>query len=97
MARREVTECDKCGKPGRAFVLWVEGEQSGLSVDLCETHSRSVTAVFADGSPVDLPSKPRARMERTVLKTTARTQHLKKRTSRGKEDASARPDETPTP
>lgn len=93
MAKREVVECDKCSRPGRTFVLWAEGDAAARSVDLCESHSRPVSTPFAEGSVVDLPSKPRARMEVTRLKTTARTRSLKKEVASGQEDKSQRPDE----
>lgn len=92
MAKHEVVICDKCGKPGTTFVLWSDGDAAAVSVDLCETHSRPVVAAFAEGSVVDLPSKPRARMEVTRLKPTARTRSLKKKVSDAQEDQSERPD-----
>lgn len=78
MARREVVECDKCGREGRTFVLWVDGDAAAQRVDLCDTHSRSLLVTFAGGSVVDLPVKPRARMEATPLRVTDKTRRFKK-------------------
>lgn len=78
MVRREVVECDKCGREGRTYVLWADGDADARAVDLCEVHSRTLMVTFATGTVTELPTRPRARMEVTPLKTTARTQALKK-------------------
>lgn len=87
MAKREVVICDKCGKPGQTFVLWRDGDVNAMSVDLCETHARPVANPFAGGSVVDLPTRPRVRMEATPLRTTAKTEALKKEDAGGSQGA----------
>ena len=83
MAKREVVECDKCGREGRTYVLWTEGDYDARSVDLCELHAKTLAGLFGSGSVVDLPSRPRTRMDVTALRTTAKTRGLKKRGTSG--------------
>ena len=82
MVRRMVAECDLadgiCLGIVKGYRLWAEGDRQACSVDLCEAHARPLVAVFERGELVDLPVKPRVRMEGTKLRPTERTAHLKK-------------------
>lgn len=84
MAKHEVIVCDMAGQGGclglvDTYTIWRQSDRQAVSVDVCEEHAAPLVTVMKVGSVVDLPVKPRARMERTVLKTTPATAHLKKR------------------
>lgn len=84
MAKHEVFVCDMAGHGGCLglvdnFTMWRQSDRQAVAVDLCEEHAAPLITVMKVGSVVDLPVKPRARMERTALKTTPATAHLKKR------------------
>ena len=87
MAKREVFVCDLAGQGGCRglvdnFTVWRQCDRQAVAVDLCEEHAAPLVTVMKVGSTVDLPVKPRARMERTALKTTEATAHLKKKRGR---------------
>lgn len=73
-----VTRGRVCGHPASRYVLVREGDRTGSAVDLCLEHARPLHTAFAQAETVELPARPRARMEATRLKTTPKTAHLKK-------------------
>lgn len=85
MAKREVHVCDvqehgaPCGKPGRSWTMWREGDRQAQRVDLCDKHAAPLTTILSQAELIDLPSRPRARMQVTELKPTPSTAHLKKK------------------
>lgn len=81
-----------CGRDAVRYVVVTEGERQGRAVDLCQTHARPLEALLVYSETVDLPSKPRARMEPTKLRTTPRTARFKKGNAYGQTRESARPD-----
>lgn len=82
MAKETVLTCDfgqgSCRLPAVAYRLWSEGDKQAQAVDLCEQHSAALREAFEGAALVDLPTKQRARMEVTALRTTPKTAHLKK-------------------
>jgi hypothetical protein len=82
MAEHTVRVCDfaesTCRNYATSYRLWADGERQAWSVDLCEEHAAPLMALVEGAQRVDLPSKPRVKMERTVLKTTAATRPLKR-------------------
>jgi hypothetical protein len=83
MAKHLVLLCDfdqgGCGKPAESYRLWRDGDTKAAAIDLCEEHAAPLLAVIEGAEQVDLPVKPRARMEVTKLLTTPKTAHLKKK------------------
>jgi hypothetical protein len=83
MAKETVLLCDHgegtCRQPATTYRLWREGEQKAWSIDLCDEHAEPLLSVMEHAEQVDLPSKPRVRMEVTQLRTTPKTRHLKKK------------------
>lgn len=82
MARREVFVCDleddTCAGLVSCYRLWRDGDRQAWGRDLCETHASPLLALVDGAELVDLPSKPRVRMESTRLRTTDKTSRLKK-------------------
>lgn len=82
MAKEVVLICDfghgACRKPAVSYRLWRDGDRQARSVDLCDEHAAPLLQAVADAPLVDLPTKPRQRMEATKLLTTAKTAPLKK-------------------
>lgn len=83
MARETVTLCDfeqgACRRVADSYRLWRDGDKQASAIDLCEEHARPLLAIFEGTQSVDLPAKPRARMDVTKLVTTPKTAHLKKK------------------
>lgn len=91
---KETRLCDLpgCGRAAVRYVVVTEGDRQGRAVDLCVLHARPLEALLVHSELVDLPSKPRARMEPTRLRTTARTARFKKGSGgHGQTSESARP------
>ena len=82
MAVHQVRVCDfdegSCQRNATCYKVWRDGDGQAREVDLCEEHAQPLLAVIERGRAVDLPTKPRVRMERTELRTTERTRPLKK-------------------
>jgi len=82
MARETMTLCDfdqgACRRVADTYRLWRDGDKQASAIDLCEEHAAPLLAVMQAGTLVDLPTKPRARMDVTKLVTTPKTAHLKK-------------------
>jgi hypothetical protein len=83
MARETVLLCDAgdgtCRQPAVTYKMWREGELKASSIDLCDEHAKPLLTLMESAEQVDLPSKPRVRMEVTTLRTTPKTKHLKKK------------------
>lgn len=83
MARETVLICDfehgACRKPAKSYRVWADGDRQAWAIDLCEDHARPLLDIAEAGELVDLPTKPRQRLEVTKLKTTPATAHLKKK------------------
>lgn len=84
MAETMMLTCDNpggkaCSRPATRWHIWRDGEKSAAVVDLCEQHSRVLATMIelAPGAP--LPTKPRAQMELTTLRTTPATAGLKRK------------------
>ena len=88
MAKQMILTCDfgdpACGQTAVSYRLWRDGDKQASAIDLCDKHAASLLAIIDSAELVDLPVKPRVRMEVTQLKTTARTAPLKK-SNRSKE------------
>lgn len=82
MAREVVLICDfghgACRKPASSYRVWRDGDRQALAMDLCDEHAGPLLAAVEGAQLVDLPTKPRQRMEVTKLLTTPKTAHLKK-------------------
>lgn len=82
MATRLVKICDladsSCAEPALGYRVWLEGDKQAVSVDLCSTHAAPLLQVMELGERLDLPTKPRVKMEATQLRTTPATKRLKK-------------------
>lgn len=82
MATQTVKVCDfghgACQKPAQSYRLWRDGDSKASAIDLCEEHAAPLLAVMELGETVDLPTKPRVRMEATPLRPTPKTRPLKK-------------------
>lgn len=82
MATQTVKVCDfehgACQKPAVSYRLWRDGDTQATAIDLCEEHAAPLLALMEAGESVDLPTKPRVRMEVTRLRPTEKTKHLKK-------------------
>lgn len=80
MALHTERVCDyaRCSKPGEPVVVWREGEQTGRSIDLCADHWKPLGEALARGTTVELPTKPRQKMDVTPLRTIESTAHLKR-------------------
>jgi hypothetical protein len=82
MAVQTVKVCDfdggACGKPAKSYRLWRDGDSKASAVDLCEEHAAPLEAVMGVAEAIELPAKPRVRMEVTPLRATAKTRSLKK-------------------
>lgn len=80
--KQVITVCDRqdttCDGPVSSFRVWREGERTAFMVDLCEAHASPILALIAGADAVELPTKPRAVMQITKLRTTEATRHLKK-------------------
>lgn len=85
MAQFELRVCDypsgktSCGQEAVSFYIWKDGARQAVSVDLCEKHAERLEHIIEVGEPVDVPARPRAKMELTKLRTTPATRKLKKR------------------
>lgn len=81
MATKTVLVCDfgpeGCSKEATSYRLFRDGDRQAWRVDLCEDHARPLLEAAKRGELVDLPTKPRVRMEATRLRTTPKTAHLK--------------------
>ena len=84
MAEKVMLTCDNpggkaCQKPAVRWHIWRDGEKSAATVDLCDTHARPLIHLveLAPGAP--LPTRPRAQMELTTLRTTPATAGLKRK------------------
>lgn len=83
MARETLLICDfgrgTCRNVACSYRLWRDGDKQAWAVDLCDEHAAPMLTLIAEAPMVDLPSKPRMRMEVTKLKSTPKTAHLKKK------------------
>lgn len=83
MARETILICDfgggTCRNPAKSYRLWSSGDKQAAAMDLCEEHAAPLLEIVKGAPLVDLPSKPRMRMEVTALRTTANTADLKKK------------------
>lgn len=83
MAKETILVCDlgqgTCKQSATSYRLWRDGDRQAWEVDLCDDHARPLLEVVAVGRQVDLPAKPRQRMEATKLLTTPKTAPLKKK------------------
>jgi len=83
MAKQVVLICDhgdgECGKPATSYRLWRDGDRQAATVDLCDEHAAPLLLLMDAAPLVDLPVKPRQRMELTRLQTTPKTAPLKKK------------------
>lgn len=83
MARETVILCDfghsDCRRQAVSYRIWRDGDSKASAVDLCDEHAQPLLELINGAEQVDLPTKPRARMEVTKLHTTPRTAPLKKR------------------
>lgn len=82
MAKQTVLLCDfgrgACQAQAVSYRVWREGDRQAWAIDLCEAHASPLLEILAGAEQVDLPVKPRVRMEVTKLRTTPKTAHLKK-------------------
>lgn len=82
MAKQTILLCDfgngSCKNEAQTYRVWREGDRQARAIDLCDEHASPLLNVFAEGKLVDLPSKPRVRMDVTKLKVTPKTAPLKK-------------------
>lgn len=82
MAKREVMFCDvqnnDCSGDVSSFIVHESGSRQAVAVDLCAVHAQPLRDLLSRGNFTELPTKPRARMEPTKLRTTPRTAPLKK-------------------
>ena len=82
MAREVVLLCDfehgTCRKPALSYRVWRDGDRQAWGVDLCDEHAAPLLTLVEGAPLVDLPVKPRQRMEATKLVTTSRTRPFKK-------------------
>lgn len=82
MSRETTILCDfesgACKRTANSYRVWRDGDKQAWAVDLCDEHARPLLDLVERAELVDLPVKPRVRMEVTKLKTTDRTAHLKK-------------------
>lgn len=82
MAVTQVRLCDfddgACQRNATCYKVWRDGDKQAWSVDLCEEHAAPLLVIVAKAERVDLPVRPRVKLEATPLKTTAKTQPLKK-------------------
>ena len=83
MAKETRLVCDlgqgTCKQLAKSYRLWRCGDRQAWEVDLCDEHARPLLETVQSGRLVDLPAKPRQRMEATKLVTTPRTAPLKKK------------------
>lgn len=98
MARREVHVCDArradgpCGRPAESWNMWRTEDRQARQIDLCDEHAAPLVALMNQAELVDLPVRPRAKMQATRLKPTPRTAPLKmRRDPDGSEGSSPRP------
>jgi hypothetical protein len=71
-----VKVCDLCqSHPAYEFRIWRDGDMHAKALDLCRACSKPLT----EGGEVELPIKPRQRMELTQLRTTKQTAEFKKK------------------
>lgn len=83
MATQTVKVCDfghgACQRPAMSYRVWRDGDSKASAVDLCEEHAEPLLALIELAPAlVELPTKPRVRMEVTRLRATEKTKHLKK-------------------
>ena len=82
MARREVLVCDfeseACQGNATCYKVWADGDRQAWSIDLCDTHASPLLGIVERAERVDLPLRPRVKVEPTALTTTDKTRHLKK-------------------
>lgn len=82
MAVTQVRVCDfdegACIRPATCYKVWRDGDRQAWTVDLCDEHAIPLLVIVAKAERVDLPVKPRVRLEPTALKTTTKTRPLKK-------------------
>lgn len=83
MAKETVLICDfghgACRRPAVSYRLWQDGNRQAWAIDLCQEHASPLLDAVEGAGQVDLPTKPRQRMEATKLVTTSKTAPLKKR------------------
>lgn len=85
MAETVMLTCDNpggkssCSRPATRWNIWRDGDKTAVQIDLCDTHSKSLMALVASAPPTSLPSRPRAQMELTTLRTTSATAGLKRK------------------
>lgn len=85
MAEKMVLTCDNpgggrpCSRPATRWHLWRDGERRSAQIDLCDAHAKALIALTEHAPSVPLPTKPRAQMELTPLRTTAATAVLKRK------------------
>ena len=82
MATRTLKICDfdhgACTQVATEYRVWRDGDRQAWTLDLCEDHARPLLAIVEGAERTDLPTKTRARMEPTQLRTTDKTRPLKK-------------------
>lgn len=83
MAKEVVLICDfdhgACRNPAKSYRVWTDGDRQARAIDLCDDHARPLLDLVEGAELVDLPNKPRQRLEVTKLNTTPKTAHLKKK------------------
>ena len=85
MSQFETRVCDYpsgksfCGQEAVSYVIWKDGSRQAVIVDLCGKHAERLETFITLGKPIDLPARPRAKMELTKLRTTPATRRFKKR------------------
>jgi hypothetical protein len=82
MATQTVRVCDfdegACARPATCYKVWRDGDRQAWTLDLCEEHAVPLLVIVAKAERVDLPVKPRVKMEPTTLRATPKTRPLKK-------------------
>lgn len=79
----DITHNEPCVREAKRYTVFTEGDRQARAVDLCSVHARPLEALLVNAEVVDLPTKPRARMEPTKLRTTPHTARYKKERTDG--------------
>jgi hypothetical protein len=82
MVRTTIVLCDfgqgACQQPATCYKVWKDGDRQAWEIDLCDEHASALLVIVDGAERSDLPSKPRVKLEPTILRTTDQTKHLKK-------------------
>lgn len=87
----DVTHNDPCLREAKRYTVFTEGDRQARAVDLCSVHARPIEALLVNAEVVDLPTKPRARMDKTKLRVTPHTAQFKKEKRDGEKGQGERP------